>query len=128
MENLQNYKKKWDDLTQKKNLKGKEALETVKQDGDALQFVSIQTPELCLEAVKQDGYALRFVSIQTPELCLETVKQNGYALQFVSIQTPELCLEAVKQDGDALQYVSEDMFDIEDEVIEVNNKRYKLIK
>ena len=62
MENLQNYKKKWDDLTQKKNLKGKEALETVKQDGDALQ------------------------------------------------------------------YVSEDMFDIEDEVIEVNNKRYKLIK
>ena len=59
---LQDYKQKWDNLLVKKNLSGKEALEAVKQDGNALQYVKEQTPEICLEAVKQYGYALRFVN------------------------------------------------------------------
>ena len=40
---------------------GDEALEAVKQNGYALQYVKEQTEEICLEAVKQDGYALQFV-------------------------------------------------------------------
>ena len=59
---LQDYKKRWEDLTTKKNLKGKEALAAVKQNGYALQYVSEQTEEICLAAVKQDGYALQYVS------------------------------------------------------------------
>ena len=39
-------------------------------------------------------------------------------------------MEAVKQDGYALQYVNSNMFlsDNNDEIIEVNGKKYKLIK
>ena len=36
---LKDYKKQYEELSKKKNLKGKEALEAVKQDGDALQYV-----------------------------------------------------------------------------------------
>ena len=39
----------------------KEALEAVKNDGNALQYVKDQTPEIALEAVKNDGDALRYV-------------------------------------------------------------------
>jgi hypothetical protein len=81
--NINDYKTKYDALTFKCNLVGDEALRAVKQNGFALQFVKIQTPEICLEAVIQNGEALQFVNTQTPEICLEAVKQNGYALQFV---------------------------------------------
>ena len=115
---LQDYKQKWDNLSVKKNLSGKEALEAVKQDGYALQFVNEQTPEICLEAVKQYGYALSYVNEQTPEICLEAVKRDGGALSYVNEQTPEICLEAVKQYGYALRFVNEDMFEEEDIVID----------
>jgi hypothetical protein len=82
--NINDYKKEYDALSEKCNLTGKEALEAVKQNGHALQFVQIQTPEICLEAVKQDGYALQVVNIQTPEICLEAVREDGYALQYVN--------------------------------------------
>ena len=90
---MRKLKQDWDRLSEKKNLTGAEAL----------------------ESVKQNGYALKYVSVQTPEICLEAVKQNGYALQFVSVQTLEICLEAVKQDGDALKYVSAEIFSQENE-------------
>ena len=104
MNELLKYKNKYDKLSCKKNLSGKE-------DGLALQFVKEQTPELCLAAVKQNGYALRIVREQTPEICLAAVKQNGYALRIVREQTPEICLAAVKQNGDALQYVNSKIFE-----------------
>ena len=58
---LQDYKNKYDKLSTGKSISGKEALEAVKQNGFALQYVKEQTEEICLEAVKQDGYALKFV-------------------------------------------------------------------
>jgi hypothetical protein len=82
--NINNYKKEYDVLSEKCNLTGKEALRAVRQDGYALQYVKIQTPEICLEAVIQNGDALQFVNIQTPEICLEAVKQYGYALKYVN--------------------------------------------
>ena len=90
---MRKLKQDWDRLSEKKNLTGAEAL----------------------KAVKQNGYALKYVIVQTPEICLESVKKNGYVLQYVFVQTSEICLEAVKQDGDALQYVSSEMFDQENE-------------
>ena len=59
---LQEYKQQWNNLPDKKNLSGKEALEAVKENGDALRFVNEQTPKMCLEAVKEDGDALRYVN------------------------------------------------------------------
>ena len=107
---LKDYKKQYEKLSEKKNLKGKEALEAVKQNGYALRYVAEQTEEICLEAVKQNGDALRYVAEQTEEICLEAVKQDGYALQYVAEQTEEICLEAVKQNRDALQYVDSKFF------------------
>ena len=120
---LSQYKREYDLLEEKCNLKGREALEAVKKNGYALQFVNEQTPEICLEAVKENGYALQFVNEQTPDICLEAVKEDGYALQFVNEQTPDICLEAVKQEGDALQFVKENMFINEDE-IEIDGKMF----
>ena len=67
--------------------------------------------EEALEAVKQDWYALQYVKERTSEICLEAVKQNWDALQYVKEQTPEICLEAVKENWDALQYVDESIFE-----------------
>ena len=87
-EELMTYKKEYLSLPCKTNLKDKEAL----------------------AAVKQDGYGLRYVKKQTKAICLEAVKQNGYALQYVEKQTEAICLAAVKQKGDALRYIKEQMF------------------
>jgi hypothetical protein len=57
------------------------------------------------EAVKQNGDALQFISDQTEKICLEAVKQNGYALRFVIEQNDKICLEALRQDRDTLQFV-----------------------
>jgi len=63
--------------------KGNEALEAVKQSGDALKYVKDQTEAICLEAVKQNGDALKYVNYQTEAICLEAVNRNGYALRYV---------------------------------------------
>jgi biotin operon repressor len=84
-----------------------EAIEAVKQDGYALQYVKEQTEAICLEAVKQNSYALRYVKDLTEDICLAAVKQDGYALAYVKDQTEAVCLEAVKQDGYALAYVKD---------------------
>lgn len=126
MKTLNDYKEEYNKLETKKNLRGREALEAVKLDGLALQYVKEQTEEICLAAVRQDGYALCYVKEQTEEICLEAVKRNVYALQFVKEQTEEICLAALKWDVCALQYVNEDLFKNE-EIIELNGVRYKKI-
>ena len=61
--NINDYQKQWNYLSVKKNLSGAEALEAVKQNGDALRYVpeAMLTEAIALEAVKQDGYALQYV-------------------------------------------------------------------
>ena len=124
MKALQDYKEEYDNLSEKKNLSGKEALEAVKQNGYALQYVTKQTEEMALEAVKQNGDALQYVTKQTEEIALEAVKQYGDALQYVTEQTEEIALEAVKENDYALQYVDSGLFK-DDEIIEVNGVKYK---
>src|SRR3990167_918856 len=98
-EKLLDYKKRYMKLPQRKNLCGAKAIVAVQQDGDALQYVTEQTEEICLAAVQQDGDALQYVTEQTEEICLAAVQQNGDALQYVTEQTEEICLAAVQQDG-----------------------------
>ncbi len=81
---LSDYWNEYKELKYKKNLKGKEAIKAVEQDGYALQYVIEQTAEICLKAVEQDGYALQYVIEQTAEICLKAVEQDGYALQYVN--------------------------------------------
>ncbi len=70
-----------------------------------ISFRGILSATVALEAVKQDGYALQYVKDQTEAVALEAVKQDGRALQYVKDQTEAVALEAVKRNGYALQYV-----------------------
>ena len=87
MTNLKRLKLDWDNLVEKKNLGGNEALRRVKQDGHALEYVPKNkiTEEIIIEAMKQKGYVLRLVpeSKMTEEIIIEAVKQDSYALRFV---------------------------------------------
>ena len=58
----------------------KQFLKEVK--GKESDIVNIPANE-ALEAVKQDGYALQYVKDQTKDICLEAVKRNSNALQFI---------------------------------------------
>ena len=86
MKKLSDYKEKYNKLSIKKNLFGNDALEAVKQNGYALQYVQTQTEAICLEAVKQNGEVLQYVQTQTEAICLEAVKQNGEVLKYVSAE------------------------------------------
>ena len=92
------------------SISASEALEAVKQDGAALQYVHTQTEAICLEAVKQNGYALQYVHTQTEAICLEAVKQNEYALQYVHKSifqhtvTIELTAEQLKHINNTCDY------------------------
>ena len=63
--------------------RGQEAIDKVKQNGYALQYVKEQTEEICKLAVSQSGYALKYVKEQTEEICKLAISQSGYALQYV---------------------------------------------
>ena len=62
----------------------------VREDGNTLQYVKNQTPEICLEAVRQNVFSIRYVENQTPELCIEAIKRNGFSFEYIVKQTPEL--------------------------------------
>nr|QBK87516.1 MAG: protein of unknown function DUF4116 [Marseillevirus LCMAC201] len=77
----------------------------VNKCGRALKYVKVQTSEICIAAVQQDGRALRFVHQQTSEICIAAVNKWGRALKYVKVQTSEICIAAVQQDGRALRFV-----------------------
>jgi len=92
-------------IVEEKKKTKKEIVETLKQDGYALQFIEEQTPELCMIAVKQDGRALEYVKNKTLELCMMAVKQDSRALQFIPKQAPELCMKTIKEDASVFYFV-----------------------
>jgi hypothetical protein len=65
--------------------------------------------DFCLETVKQDGEALEYVprEFYSEALFLEAVRQNGFALAFVpkNLMTRAIIDSAVKQNRHALQHV-----------------------
>jgi len=54
-----------------------------------LNYIKIQTPEICLAAVQQDGMALEFVKIQTPEICAAAIKQNPETYKYIRLPEDE---------------------------------------
>ena len=76
-----------------------------KWNGMMLQYVDIQTPEMCQLAVGQNGMALQFVRKQTPEICITAVKQNSMSLEFVNDQSIVICREAYKKDKTSIIHV-----------------------
>ena len=104
---MKKYYEEWKRLNTKKNLTGVQAMEAVKQNGYALQYVQTQTEAICMEAVKQNGYALQYVQTQTEAICMEAVKQNGCALQYVQKDIFTKHLVEVTIDGEQFEISKE---------------------
>ncbi len=51
---------------------------------------------MCIESVRQNGMALQYVNKQTDKICIEAVKQDGRSLQFVNNKTEEICINAIR--------------------------------
>jgi hypothetical protein len=78
----------------------KEALELVRKDGFALEFVpkELRAREVCLEAVGQCGWALQYApdEMRTREVCEKAVGQNGLAIIYVPYELWDEVKAAVK--------------------------------
>ena len=53
----------------------------------------------------RNGYALQYVKVQTSEICKLAVQQNWKVLRYVEVQTSEICVLAAQQNQRALQYL-----------------------
>jgi hypothetical protein len=82
--------------------------------GHALQFVKVQTYELCKKAVENKVTAFEFVNeeFQTEELCMQAVTQCGYMLKYVKNQTYAICMAAIQNHGCALKFVKEQTLEL----------------
>ena len=49
------------------------------------------------EAAKQNGNALQYVKEQTPEMCLKLLNRMEWLLEYVEEQTPEMCLKLLNR-------------------------------
>ncbi|MCC0670431.1 MULTISPECIES: DUF4116 domain-containing protein [unclassified Clostridioides] len=66
-------------------------IEAIEEDGlllkdvrwDELNLTKKQIYKLCLIAVRQNGEALDYVKVQTEEICIEALKQDKYAIKYV---------------------------------------------
>jgi tricorn protease-like protein len=67
----------WKDIVCKRNLTGNKALEAVRKNAHALQYVNEQTEEICLEAVRKYGGALKYVEEKIFNIGKVAVSANG---------------------------------------------------
>lgn len=101
-------------------------LATVKQHGDAIEYVKNQTIDLCLEALNQSLSSIMSIKDELlPEVIkcykeahpinfVEKLVENGLYLAFIDedIQTLEMCMTAVYNNGQALKFVKNKTIEI----------------
>ena len=58
-----------------------------------------------MNSVLDDGMALEHISAQTDLLCFNAVSRNGLALQYATNQHPSVCLMAATQNINALELI-----------------------
>jgi hypothetical protein len=60
------------------SFEGHHTLWITSQNGRALEYAKVQTPEICMEAVKQNWRAFKYAEVQTLEICKEAFKHSSY--------------------------------------------------
>ena len=80
-------------------------LETVRQNGCALEYIDNPSEKVQLEAVRQDGVAVYFIDDPSLELQLEAVRQDGRAIEYIDNPSEEVQLEAIRHNGFAIEYI-----------------------
>ena len=95
---MKKYYEEWKRLNTKKNLTGVQAMEAVKQNGYALQYVQTQTEAICMEAVKQNGCALQYVQkdIFTKHLVEVTIDGEQFEISKESARSFKESINNVK--------------------------------
>jgi hypothetical protein len=85
------------------------SLNAVRQNGMVLQFIEVQSPEICLAAVTEHGYALQFVKEQTEEIVLAAIKSNAFAVKFMNpkLDTPEFRAKAIEVNPTCIRMLGE---------------------
>ena len=80
-------------------------LETVRQNGCALEYIDNPSEKVQLEAVRQDGVAVYFIDDPSLEVQLEAVREDGRAIEYIDNPSEEVQLEAIRHNGFAIEYI-----------------------
>jgi uncharacterized protein YecE (DUF72 family) len=81
-------------------------LETVKENGHRIQYISNPSEKVQLETVKENGYCIRYISNPSEKVQLEAVKQTEDSIRCISNPSEKVQLLAVKQNGYNIRYIS----------------------
>jgi hypothetical protein len=87
-------------------------LAAVKKISCNIQFITNPSHEVQLAAVRLSGNAIRFITDPSHEVQLTAVQQNGYAIEYITEPSHEVQLAAVKQNGYAIQYITHPSYEV----------------
>jgi hypothetical protein len=81
-------------------------LSIVKENGNAIQYVSNPSEAMKLAAIRQNGYAIRYINNPSEEIKLAAIQKTGYAIQYIKLPSEEMKLIAVQQNGSIVIYIN----------------------
>lgn len=87
--------------------------EAVEQVSEAIQYVPVQTDELCRIALKRNGHNIARIREPTAEQCLLAVTESSAAINDIPAQfrTYELLRAMIQHDGRGIGYVWEEDYE-----------------
>ena len=99
-------------------------LQTIREDGLALEFIDNPSKQLQLEAVRQNGLSIEFIDNPSEQMQLEAVRQYGNAIKYINNPSLQLQLEAIRQNGFSIRFIKNPSSYIKSivDVIETSNQ------
>ena len=80
-------------------------IETVRQDGFAIQYIENPSEKVQLEAVKQNGFSIQYIDNPSEEVQIEAAKQDGYIIQYLDSPSEQVQLAAIRQNGSVIDCI-----------------------
>jgi len=78
-------------------LKDKEVLKYIENDGTILSMITNQSDNLCKLAVNQSPYDIEYIKNQKKEICEIAINKNPFVIDLIKEQTIDLCLLALEK-------------------------------
>ena len=69
------------------------------------QFNKEQEERFQLQTIREDGCAIEYIDNPSKQLQLEAVRRNGRAIKYIDNPSEEVQLAAVRQNGRAIKYI-----------------------
>jgi len=80
-------------------------IESVTQNGWAIQYIENPSEEIKKIAVAQNGFAIMYIKNPSEEIKKIAVTQNGLVIRYIENPSEEIKKIAVNQDGYAIGYI-----------------------